>query len=66
MTDPRPNDQPLNLEASSFDELGRVLITESRVDDCDPADLPESGGPHLPGRCGSAQRELLGNQFPCE
>lgn len=60
------HDEPLNLDALSFDELGRSIVRDGETDvptDMLPPLLPT---PHVSVRCHSAERELLGNHFPTE
>ena len=61
-TDPEQNEEVLNLEAQSFDELDRVPETGSDVVEPTP-NLKE---PHISRRCESSQREILKNRFAVE
>lgn len=60
------HDEPLNLDALSFDELGRSIVRDGETDSPTEVLPPSLPVPHVTIRCHSAERELLGNHFPTE
>ena len=62
MTKSKDNDEVLNLDMLSIEELGRVPDCGNKFNSADEP-VGEIDGPHS-RRCDSAHREMLHNYFP--
>ncbi len=65
MTKSKRNDEVLNLDRLSFEELGRVPDCGNKSDSAaEPVGEVENSRRRRRSRCDSAHREMLHNHFP--
>ena len=66
MVEPKKEDESLNFEALSLEELGRTPVSEAESGDSSEMSTSELQGPSGSRRCESSKRELLKNSFPVD
>lgn len=67
MNAPIRDDEPLNLDSLSFEELGRIPDCRRIERELPAAELnADLIGPHYNRRCETSERELLRNSFPTD